>query len=79
INTEITTDDEHVLLIIRLQSGDVFVYSVMIRSYQTKADNDTYNRVEVLLCHSGQYYDIIGYSKEQVIAYIINQYDKHLH
>ncbi|ORU24614.1 choline transporter, partial [Francisella tularensis subsp. holarctica] len=79
INTEITKDDEHVQLIIRIQSGDDFVYSVMLRSYQTKADNDTYNRVEVLLGHSGQYYDIIGYSKEQVIADIINQYDKHLH
>ncbi|MBK2111727.1 BCCT family transporter [Francisella tularensis subsp. novicida FSC159] len=79
INTEITKDDEHVQLIIRIESGDDFVYSVMLRSYQTKADNDTYNRVEVLLGHGGQYYDIIGYSKEQVIAYIINQYDKHLH
>ncbi|MED7820205.1 MULTISPECIES: BCCT family transporter [unclassified Francisella] len=77
INAEIIRDYDHVQLIISIEDGEDFVYSVMLRAYQSR--EGTYNRVEVLLSHGGQYYDIMGYSKDQVIADIVNQYDKHLH
>lgn len=77
INTEIIRDHDHVQLTISIEGGEDFVYSVMLRAYQSR--EGTYNRVEVLLSHGGQYYDIMGYSKDQVIADIVNQYDKHLH
>ncbi|WP_150465172.1 BCCT family transporter [Francisella sp. SYW-2] len=77
INTEVTRDHDHIQLTISIEGNEDFIYSVMLRAYQSKLDN--YNRVEVLLSHGGQYYDIMGYSKDQVIADIVNQYDKHLH
>ncbi|API86934.1 BCCT family transporter [Francisella uliginis] len=77
IDTEVLRDHDHVQLTISIEDNEDFVYSVMLRAYQSKVG--TYNRVEVLLSHGGQYYDIMGYSKDQVIADIVNQYDKHLH
>ncbi|MEY8674334.1 BCCT family transporter [Francisella philomiragia] len=77
INTEVIRDHDHIQLAISIEGNEDFIYSVMLRSYQSKLGN--YNRVEVLLSHGGQYYDIMGYSKDQVIADIVNQYDKHLH
>ncbi|MBK2024922.1 BCCT family transporter [Francisella philomiragia] len=77
INTEVIKDHDHIQLAISIEGNEDFIYSVMLRSYQSKFGN--YNRVEVLLSHGGQYYDIMGYSKDQVIADIVNQYDKHLH
>ncbi|MBK2093531.1 BCCT family transporter [Francisella philomiragia] len=77
INTEVIRDHDHIQLAISIEGNEDFIYSVMLRSYQSKFGN--YNRVEVLLSHGGQYYDIMGYSKDQVIADIVNQYDKHLH
>ncbi|MEY8715047.1 BCCT family transporter [Francisella philomiragia] len=77
INTEVIKDHDHIQLAISIEGNEDFIYSVMLRSYQSKLGN--YNRVEVLLSHGGQYYDIMGYSKDQVIADIVNQYDKHLH
>ncbi len=77
INTEVIRDHDHIQLTISIEGNEDFVYSVMLRAYQSKLDN--YNRVEVLLSHGGQYYDIMGYLKDQVIADIVNQYDKHLH
>ncbi|GMN88785.1 BCCT family transporter [Francisella sciaenopsi] len=77
INTEVIRDHDHIQLSISIEGNEDFIYSVMLRTYQSKLGN--YNRVEVLLSHGGQYYDIMGYSKDQVIADIVNQYDKHLH
>ncbi|MBY7733653.1 BCCT family transporter [Francisella philomiragia] len=77
INTEVIRDHDHIQLSISIEGNEDFIYSVMLREYQSKLGN--YNRVEVLLSHGGQYYDIMGYSKDQVIADIVNQYDKHLH
>ncbi len=59
-------------------SDDEFIYTAMLRVYQSKGE-EKYNRVEVILNLGGQYYDIMGYTKDQIIADIINQFDKHLH
>ena len=77
INAEVTKDDDHVQLTISIESGDDFVYSVML--IKQKQIVMLINRVKVLLGHGDQYYDIISYLKDQVIADIVNQYDKHLH
>ncbi|APC97538.1 BCCT family transporter [Francisella frigiditurris] len=78
LNTEVFVEEETISLTIFNEKTDDFIYTVMLRIYQSK-DESEYNRVEVFLSHGGQYYDIMGYSKEQVIADVINQYDKHLH
>ena len=64
-----------------------FSYQVYPRAYLqpsfTLDDDDEeerkYFRAEVFLREGGQDYDIMGWNKEQVIADIVSQYEKHLH
>lgn len=64
-----------------------FLYRVAIREFEPpsftlsggKQENKLYYRAEVLLKEGGQNYDIMGFTKEQIIADILDQYEKHLH
>lgn len=40
---------------------------------------DTYYRAEVSLMSGGQDYDIYGYSSDQIIHEVLNQYNRHMH
>jgi choline/glycine/proline betaine transport protein len=43
-------------------------------------DSDkVYYRAEVHLSQGGQDYDVMGWSKDQVITDIVNQYEHHMH
>ena len=41
-------------------------------------DEEKYYRAEVHLTEGGQHYDIMGYTKEEIIADVLSQYDKHM-
>ena len=41
-------------------------------------DEDKYYRAEVFLTEGSQDYDILGYTKEQIIIDILNQYERHM-
>ena len=64
-----------------------FTYQVFARAYLQPSfmldDDDEeerkYFRAEVFLREGGQDYDIMGWSKDQVIADIVSQYEKHMH
>lgn len=64
-----------------------FFYKVTSRAYLqpsfTLDDDDDevrkYFRAEVFLREGGQGYDIMGWSRDQVISDIIDQYEKHMH
>ncbi|EKF75004.1 Choline/carnitine/betaine transporter family protein [Alcanivorax hongdengensis A-11-3] len=69
-----------------------FRYGVRVRGYtrpsitirqldhaKKHADKDTYYRAEVFLSEGGQDYDLMGYTKDQVIADVLDQYEKHMH
>ncbi|MCH9690697.1 MAG: choline BCCT transporter BetT [Gammaproteobacteria bacterium] len=64
-----------------------FTYQVFPRAYlqpsfmtDNKEDEEQkYFRAEVFLREGGQNYDIMGWSKDQVISDIVNQYEKHMH
>ena len=68
-----------------------FVYQVRLRSYMQPAfalagmsDSDRdekhrYYRAEVYLKEGGQDYDVMGWTQEQIIHDILDQYEKHLH
>ncbi|MEK9586537.1 MAG: choline transporter, partial [Halieaceae bacterium] len=45
------------------------------------SDDDVagFYRAEVHLAEGGQDYDVMGWSQEQVIVDILNQYEEHLH
>ncbi|MCL1078480.1 BCCT family transporter [Parashewanella spongiae] len=74
---------------LRVLHGDErdFTYTIISRSnLQPSFANDEgdesslkYSRAEVFLNEGGQDYDIMGYTKVQVIGDIIDQYEKHMH
>ena len=66
-----------------------FVYQVLMRGYFTPSfarggmgnqelKNRRYYRAEVHLSEGSQDYDLVGYSKEQIINDILDQYERHM-
>lgn len=43
-----------------------------------KHEEDKYYRAEVFLAEGSQDYDVVGYTKEQIIIDILNQYERHM-
>jgi choline/glycine/proline betaine transport protein len=66
-----------------------FVYEVQARSHPlpdvslgvsaTNEAKTAFYRSEVHLAEGGQDYDVMGWSEEQIIVDILNQYEDHLH
>lgn len=67
-------------------SEDDFIYDVYLvkaprPSFTLKTtikDSDYYYRAEVFLRDGSQEYDLVGYTKEQVLVDILNQYERHM-
>lgn len=61
-----------------------FIYRAVMRGYLTpgfaaqRFRNQRYYRAEVHLYEGSQDYDLVGYSREQIINDIIDQYERHL-
>ncbi|MYM62678.1 choline BCCT transporter BetT [Pseudomaricurvus sp. HS19] len=77
---------------IEVDHGDEqqFFYSVHARPYvppsfvvrdtsQKRGKELRYYRAEVYLLEGGQDYDVMGWTEEQVIADVLDQYEKHMH
>lgn len=68
-----------------------FVYEVRVRSHpmpdeslagkalEEMTDSERFFRAEVHLAEGGQDYDIMGWTADQVVVDILNQYENHLH
>ncbi|PHM58522.1 BCCT family transporter [Xenorhabdus sp. KK7.4] len=68
-----------------------FVYEVRLRGYiqpafalagledEEKIEEQKYYRAEVYLKEGGQDYDLMGWTQEQIIHDILDQYEKHIH
>lgn len=75
----------HVGLRVPIGPGDAFLYEVWPVELPTPAfatrsvsTHDTYVRFEVRLTEGNQDYDVMGYTKEQLIADSLDQYERHL-
>jgi choline/glycine/proline betaine transport protein len=75
----------HVGLRVPVGEGDVFLYEVWPVERPTPAfatrsveGRDTYVRFEVRLAEGNQDYDVMGYTKEQLIADALDQYERYL-
>src|SRR5690606_9472514 len=91
LQAEVARDDKDRLWIeVNHGAEDNFFYSVHIRPYTppTFVMRDTsarrgeklrYYRAEVYLKEGGQDYDLMDWNEEQVIADILDQYEKHMH
>lgn len=78
-------------IIVNLGNDLSFSYQVRLRSYVQPAfaametengegeEEQKYYRAEIYLGEGGQDYDIMGWTKEQVINDILDQYEKHLY
>ncbi|WP_339614799.1 choline BCCT transporter BetT [uncultured Gilvimarinus sp.] len=84
--------DEHDRTWLNVFHGDEadFFYSVHVRPYTpasfsmrdtraSRGEKLRYFRAEVYLKEGGQDYDIMGWNEEQVIADVLDQYEKHMH
>ncbi|WP_148253468.1 choline BCCT transporter BetT [Aidingimonas lacisalsi] len=77
--------NEHLALNVDLGGEQDFTYQIWPRRCAmpafsiraTRADSHYY-RLEVHIIEGGQGYDVAGYSKEQLIADILDQYERHL-
>ncbi|MEU1280204.1 choline BCCT transporter BetT [Streptomyces sp. NPDC005805] len=83
--TDEPTGLPHVGLGVPIGESDQFVYRVWPTELPTPAfatrsvsTHDSYVRFEVQLAEGNQGYDVMGYTKEQLIADILDQYERHL-
>ncbi len=89
VYSKVDMDDENDSPCLNISHGDEqnFMYKIKPRCYLQPSfmmdDEDDearkYYRAEVFLSEGGQDYDIMGWSKEQVINDIIRQYEQHMH
>ncbi|WP_116040849.1 choline BCCT transporter BetT [Amycolatopsis palatopharyngis] len=75
----------HLDLAVALGREEEFRYRIWPSEAETPAfavgslsTQDTYYRFEVYLTEGGQDYDVLGYSKDQLIGDILDQYERHL-
>lgn len=93
LTTKLSQDKEnHRLTLEVLHDGEVdFLYQVCLveaikpvfalgqsGNLAGKNDQEKYYRAEVFLSEGSQDYDIVGYTKEQIIIDILNQYERHM-
>lgn len=93
IETKLTEDKEkHVFKLEVLHGEEVdFLYEVRLieaikpvfalgqaGNIAPRSEQDKYYRAEVFLSEGSQDYDIVGYTKEQIIIDILNQYERHM-
>ncbi|TDX32875.1 choline/glycine/proline betaine transport protein [Modicisalibacter xianhensis] len=78
-------NNEHLSLNVPLADEQDFTYQLWPRRFSTPSfairaqqSNADYYRLEVYLQEGSQGYDLMGYSKEQVIEDILDQYERHL-
>ncbi|MDX1301293.1 BCCT family transporter [Photobacterium sp.] len=83
LTTQVAVKENGVRLTINKSDVENFSYGIRLRRFAvpTYADekHEEYYRAEVYLLQGGQQYDVLGYSKEQIIADALTQYERHLH
>lgn len=74
--------DSSVALNVSKDNARDFKYEVKLRTFDIPehidSEVDDYYRAEVFLISGGQQYDIYGYTKQQLMADAITQYEKHV-
>lgn len=87
---EARVSDNGTELVVRHEGEADFRFAVQARGYLKPAFSvaeqdlddvrrERFYRAEVYLMDGGQGYDIYGYSKDEIIHEVLNQYNKHLH
>jgi choline/glycine/proline betaine transport protein len=73
--------EDSIRVVIKNKGVEDFYYGIRLLPFVVPTyhpeNQEKYFRAEVFILQGGQGYDIYGYSKDQVIADAINQYEKH--
>lgn len=86
----VTSDETHVRLEVGHDAEVDFIFEIQPRphllpAFVSREDNDTpnearkYFRAEVYLKEGGQDYDVMGWTRQDIINDILDQYERHLH
>ena len=85
----VEVDEESLSPKLHIMHGDErdFLYQVYPRPFlppsfvvdSEREDERRYYRAEVFLSEGGQDYDLVGWTQDQIIADIVDQYEKHMH
>lgn len=67
------------LYAVRPRNFEMPSFAYMERPGATTSKAEDYWRAEVHLLEGGQHYDVMGYTREQVISDVLSQYEKHVH
>jgi choline/glycine/proline betaine transport protein len=91
LNVVTQPDPAHDSVSLEIGHGELhpFIYQVQMRGYFTPSfarggmgskqlNNRRYYRAEVHLSEGSQDYDLVGYTKEQIINDILDQYERHM-
>ncbi|WP_313160471.1 choline BCCT transporter BetT [Stenotrophomonas sp.] len=84
LNVQTSFEPGQMELVVDHGEQQVFRYQVVMRGYLTPSfaaqrfRNQRYYRAEVHLYEGGQDYELVGYSRQQIINDIIDQYERHL-
>lgn len=72
-----------IALKVEKDEAEDFYYEIKLRKYEMPEysidNNKKFYRAEVFLLSGGQNYDVFGYTKQQIIADALTQYEKHIH
>ncbi|WP_087016463.1 BCCT family transporter [Thaumasiovibrio subtropicus] len=79
--------EQRVRLVVRKDEAEDFAYGIRLQQFvvpcyandEETESQEEYYRAEVYLLQGGQQYDVLGYTKEQIIADALTQYERHLH
>ena len=79
----VDAEDKSVSLVVKNGNVEDFKYQIKLRTFEvpdySPEDNKHFIRAEVFLRNGGQDYDVFGYTKEQIVADAVTQYEKHFH
>lgn len=85
INEGTQNDDDYLSLYVDLGSEQNFTYQIWTHPFATPSfamrtprSSSRYYRLEVYLLEGSQGYDLAGYTREQVIDDMLDQYERHL-
>ena len=92
LETSVRKVEETPEIRLEVKHGDEidFLYSVVTSEYdmpgealvnesETQSETESYWRAEVHLSEGGQDYDVMGWTRDQLITDILDQYERHLH
>src|SRR5690606_33709215 len=90
VDAEVVAEENEAALVIHFEGVEDFRYNVRLRSLEIphfafpemqrrRREKNRYYRAEAWLTQGGRTYDIISWTREQIISDVLSRYEHHLH